>query len=71
MLYSTLHRMDAVKALQMNLYDFIIEQNKLTARFADFWHQSCKKDIENFPMTLEPGEWDEQLRVFAQTEKLS
>lgn len=46
----------------MTLDQFIKEQHKELERFAKNWIEQNKIEPENWPMEMNAGEWDEQLR---------
>lgn len=53
----------------MTLDEFIDEERQRVSSFVDMWHRETKKSPAFFPMEMEPGEWDEQLRAFMDLER--
>lgn len=48
----------------MSLDDFLSEERERLERFEIMWRRETKRAAALFPMTMEPGEWDEQYRAF-------
>lgn len=48
----------------MILKEFIEEQKLALIAFEEYWNHANKIEPENFPLVLNAGDWDEQLRIF-------
>lgn len=49
---------------QQHIADFLHDEIERTARFMTWWMNSHQEDPEMFPLEMEPGQWDEQLRIY-------
>jgi hypothetical protein len=52
----------------MDLNDFCEESHRDITRFLVYWVASHVNNPEMFPMDMQPGDWDEQFRLFLDTE---
>lgn len=50
----------------MTLDEFIDEQKELLTKFEKFWRKKMKTDPDEFPLAMDGGDWDEQLRVYGE-----
>ena len=48
----------------MTLDQFIEEEKKTLRIFEAWWRAENKKNPKNFPLDMEPGEWDEQYLTY-------
>lgn len=48
----------------MTLSEFINEQVEALCRFKLYWSEEHQTDSKNFPMEMNPGDWDEQYNAF-------
>ena len=46
----------------MTLREWIEEQKAELEQFATMWERNADTDPSNWPMNMEPGDWDEQFR---------
>lgn len=51
----------------MTLDEFVAEEQARITAFRAAWLRDAQQAPEQYPMDLEPGDWDEQFRAFAQT----
>jgi hypothetical protein len=50
----------------MTLEEFVTQQRDLLEHFQAVWSQRQANEPNNYPNELPPGDWDEQLRFFAE-----
>lgn len=48
----------------MSLNDFYVMSLRELERFEEYWKEQRAKDQAKFPAEMEPGDWDEQFRLF-------
>jgi hypothetical protein len=49
----------------MRLEDFIEEQKRLLDEFKQHWVvKHASEEVENYPLDLPPGDWDEQFHLW-------
>jgi hypothetical protein len=53
---------------KITLGQFIAEEVERLHKFSEFWEYNRLKNPEHFPKELRPGDWDEQLRCFDQSD---
>jgi hypothetical protein len=50
---------------EQTLQEWYIQEKARLEDFLEFWKKEHEKDPQNFPNTLLPGEWDEQLQIYS------
>lgn len=50
--------------MKIELEEFIKEQKLILAAFELYWLHANTLSPKNFPLKLNDGDWDEQLRIF-------
>jgi hypothetical protein len=48
----------------MTLDEFIDEQKELLVAFEKYWRKMMKSAPDDFPLSMDEGDWDEQLLVY-------
>lgn len=48
----------------MSLAEYIAEQRKLIDSFEAHWKEKQVSEPDNYPSTMHPVDWDEQLRAY-------
>jgi hypothetical protein len=48
----------------MTLKEYIEEQQLMLVAFEQYWGRANKDAPTHFPLELDAGEWDEQLKIF-------
>lgn len=49
----------------MTLDEFVTEEHARLDRFAAGYRQNAVQRPDEWPLTMEPGDWDEQLQMFS------
>jgi len=51
-----------------DLDDYIFDHLGVLNRFEESWRESHENDPENYPLSMNPGDWDEQFAFFKESE---